>query len=251
MRRKMKNTAAPAIHAPAPRQTIHQHGTNWPLVIIAGVAAGALAMWVSWLFLAFLFWMMGSREPGALAAEVVFGILVLAVLALVSREIVGYFISKWFDGKRELQELINDGLYHQQIAAQSGVTDSRTTSEDSRLVKIIMLVMSEAYRYYGKYGAYGTNDARPWSRRSVAGLTIAGESKPVGETVINSKLRWWLEREEIIIDKQINVDQFPELENVRELVQRRFNVPVKFVGNIAVNTSLPNQGYGFGDEIQK
>jgi len=248
----MRNTTGAAIPAPAPRQTIHQHGTNWPLILLVGVISAALAMWLFWAFLAFLFWMMDFSEPGQQAAATVFWLLVVAIVAIFAYIIGGYFIGKWFDGKIELQREINYGLRNQALTAQAGVTDSRQISEDARLCKLVMLVMFNAYQFYAQFGEFSANDPRPWSRRSVAALTIAGEQKPVGETIINGKVKRLLVAEDVIIDEQINVADFPTLDFVREMLERKFTMPVKFYGaGVEVSNSLPDQRYGFSEIIQK
>jgi len=248
--RKMRNAATTAIQPQAPRQTIHQHGTNWPLIILVSVLSIPLALFLVWAFLTFLFYEMEFEKPGYQSSLVVFGLLCLAVLGIVSREIIGYIISKWFDGRLELQQLINDHQRSQQLLAQTGVPASRPTSEETRLGKLIMLVMWHAYDHYSRFGEYGANDAKPWSRRSVAALTIAGESKPVGETIINGKVKRFLERENVIASDKINIDDYPNLDSVRDLLERRFNVPIKFYGNVN-NVTLPHQEGGFSEFIEK
>lgn len=251
MARKMKNTAA-TIAPQAPRQTVHNHATNWPLIIIAGVISGGVAMWIVWAFLAFLFYMMDFKTPGQQAAQAVFFLLVIAIAGIISKEILGYIIGKIYDGRIELQKEINFGLRQQQLTAQAGVTTPRQMSEDSRLCKLVMAVMFAAYNDYSQSGIYGSNDQRPWSRRQVALQTIAGETKPVGDTVINGKVRRLLQVEGVIDDgDQINIDDYPNLDFIREMLERRFSMPVRFYGNVDFNGSLPDSVGGFEQIIQK
>jgi hypothetical protein len=84
----------------------------------------------------------------------------------------------------------------------------------------------------------------------VAALTIVGESRPVGETIINGKVKRFLEREGVIASDKINIDDFPNLDSVRELLEHRFNVPIKFYGNVN-NVALPHQEGGFSEFIEK
>lgn len=212
-----RSEAKAQVISPPPRTEVHHHPSEvGPILAKAGVAIATPI--IAWLIGLFLLNMAGVRHPGQVLAELTFWLIGVAVFLFVADRWFSNFLSRWFEHKEALAEEQTRQLQYRQLMTQSAVTDSRTSGDMQRLASLIYMIMLDAYDDYARQGPY-TGAWRPWSRRPAGErvLVTLGETAPVGQD-FGSKVRPFLERNEIIVNDQLNLTRYPDLSHVQRLL---------------------------------
>lgn len=240
-RKKIDNTAA--VSAPVKNTTIIEPSQAGLAAVI--ILAILVIPFLGWFALVFIMSKLGYYHPDEAAAEF---IAILVISALVFSGVVFIFnaiINKVLDHLKAMKMLDLDMLDRQaRIATLPATTSVNMTNEAKLKARLIRAVVYNALfnGYTDKDGSlYGK--VQPWSRRSVAQMTIAGETPT--EAVAGSVARWLTEKKFLVSDRQLNLKKYnfnPEdfLQAVTEEIYRDFGRPINF--NVTDDT-LNNWGY--------
>lgn len=246
-RRKINNVAASSLPDPTPvNQTVHHHGTNWPLIIWSAVPAVALLLIILWLFLVHLFGELGYRHPGREAAFWVLAIPLFAIATWLLGQLAVAVGDSIIAGVHaiviDVQKEITERKRLELAATQSLLDPGRMNEGDYQFAQVVLAVMNEAYNFLEKNKATAfKNRWRPWSINSTLdaakALEITLTQAKAGQVVK------WLRANDVVTgdgDGQINMDAYPDKGAVRALLDNKFGKP------IVINKFPPlrdNQGY--------
>ena len=206
---------------PLPRTTIHHHH-NGPspvgiaIAITIGVGVLAAGLWYAGIF---LLRQMAVRHPAEAWAAILLGTpLLLALNWLFNTEVDRRDASR--QAHAEKMKLLELETLRLQRTMQPALLNPSKVNGDNRLAELIMLIMTQAYKYLEQRGRF-RGQARPWSRRQGGAfvLTALGESKEVGGDLA-VKAKSFLLFHDIITpdDEQINTARYPDIDAVRMLL---------------------------------
>ncbi|MHC4617979.1 MAG: hypothetical protein ACYTEQ_09520 [Planctomycetota bacterium] len=234
--RKFKNEVDAPTAGEGPTH-IHNYTPSETTPIFARAVVGAIAIFVGWHVLVFLFDQMGILDPGrALAQVIIWGIIIAAFIFVAGRWLDGA-IANFYKHRQAMADKETERMRYQQIMLNSMAKDTRRLGDDQRLAALILSVMEDAYDQLARSGkSKFAGLARPWSRRSAGSvvLTSLGEVEPVGDE-FGRKARQFLQDQHIIIGDQINLRHFPDLAAVQI---KLYQPPVLPLRN---NSTIKNQ----------
>lgn len=217
MKRKF-DTQAQAGTFEKPPAHVHHHTPSEATPILAKAGVGVLGLIVFWLFGLFLLSQMGVHKPAeTLAHLIVYGCLLIGGAWWVDR-LVRHYVERYFAHKETIEQERTQQMRYKQVLTHSAVTDSRREGDDKRLASLIYLILLDAYDYYAKHGPY-RGAWRPWSRRPAGEyvLLTLGEQQPVGPE-FGAKVRGFLEKHEIIVSDQLNLERYPDIASVQRVL---------------------------------
>lgn len=229
-KRKMNNAAAGALPAqdrPPISQTVHNHGANWPGIVIVGFVCLLAILPVFWLILTFLFGQLGSRNPSYDAAWW----LIYPPLGLCGLAVLKWFLTDWFAHKERMAEKLAEISYNKMLMA--GTSTTADYGRNQRKAAIIKAVMAQVYRDLRDNNLpYKNGASRPWSKRQAEGLTIPGLGK-VSQAEAEKVRDWLLEFQMIDTHKtnsQPNLRKYPNYETAANMVDVRYKVTMVRAG---------------------
>ena len=217
MRKFRAQSPAPPPKPPGPTH-IHHHQPGEMEKVLSRVVGLFLSVGILWLIGLFLLNQAGVRNPNRTLAIIVVWVAVALCLMFFFRFTLIDLWDRWLSHREEIERERTQQVRYQQMLAGSAVVDTRTTGDRQRLTALILHILIDAYHHVATSGPYRGGE-RPWSRRQAAGrtLTTLGESAPVGEA-LGGKVRPFLEQHQIIINDQLNLEQFPDLASVQRLL---------------------------------
>lgn len=184
--------------------------------ILAKLVAALILIFISWPIAIFLLKTAGIKHPEeTLAQTLVF--LPLSVLLLFGlRLIIGDMFTRWLDHRLE-QKQADIELTRLRYAMQLNMAaTSRSIGDNKRFEELIIAVLFDAYEYHHKYGRF-TSIKRPWSRREAEKIIMV-DNQPAGYALA-TKVRPFLEANQIIVNNQLNLKKYPDISSVKELLQ--------------------------------
>lgn len=232
-KKQMNNAAAGMMPPPSPvgPQVVYTRqphpGGLFLIRFLCAVALAPLAWWGG----VFVFEQAGFKKPEQALAELL--ILVLIVLPLLVG--VAWGVSKLLDQihahRQAMAQIeLEARRYSSLTAGAPALPDGRLTDEEKRLFENLCVVMEQAYRDLAQSGPYGSNDKRPWSKRSVLSMPAPPRHGRMPDNQA-TKIREWLVEYGVVIgdpqSDQINTLVYPTWQDFRALVEEQFNMAVK------------------------
>ncbi len=238
-----RNATSTTLRPDPPRPTIHNHAPSAAPVIAVLFICGIIGVVLGWHFLVYVFAKFGARDPEQDLATVIIALIIIAIIGFFAKFILIGIIRMFLDNKIELEEIRLQMAQQQQLTATVGAPAGRALGVDEKFAKLVLLVMHEAYNHLAAVGQYEHSDAKPWSWRQAIRHTIGGENIP---EQMARRVRPFLEGNGVITGDIIQVGKYERLDDIRAMLDRRYNVPVAYNA-----TPLPhsaNSGYEFTDE---
>jgi hypothetical protein len=241
-KRKMSNTASAAVEMPrvtAPT-TIHNHGTNWPMIIITGVGCALLSLPILWVFFVYLFQQLGYNQPQRVAAWWILAVPIFLIIVWAVGWLADRILSEVREIVVETQKEVTRREEVRLLAAQTSIDPGRMNEADYEFARVILAVMMIAYEWQkvnqrlefpGRW--------RPWSMRS-AKETAKGIGIKLTDAQANG-VSLWLHNHNVITsaDSGQITKTYPDLSNVRLLLEKEYGKPI-----VVVSPALrDNRGY--------
>jgi len=193
---------------------IHHHQATDTGPLIIKTATAILLIILSWPAGVFVLEKAGFKHPDKTLANGLIIIILLIIFALALNYAITDKLRQYLDFKREMAEKEIERLRHMQLMQISAVTDSRQLNpQRQKLIKCCIAVMAKAYDYVAINKKQFTGPRRPWSRRQASIIIIDGQ--PAG--TVGELVRPFLEQNQVIVNNQINLKQFPNLASVQQL----------------------------------
>ena len=212
---------------------VHNHNVSsrsgmvftWFLVAILSVI-------LIWYAAVFVLGRAGFKQPEEVLAQALFFFITGMVFLMGGLWIVNHFImTPILSHKQVMAEIMRQYEIDRLKVAQQLPPEaaSRMTAEDRRFVSLVKMVMAGAYENrLDQEGNLIRGRSEPWSRRSVGELTLYGEQKPIGETVLAGRVKPWLMEQGILIDdRKVDRVTFPDLIEVEAALIREFGQPIQ------------------------
>lgn len=229
IKRKMTNTTDLSIPAPGPT-TVHNHAPN-PLWDYIGQAARLIVFLIFvWIGVEFMFWQMGSNDPGSAAAGlIIYGSLIAGGLWFLSFLFDSYF-ERYLGFRVEMTREMTRREEVRLLAAQTTLEPGRFNESDFQFARVILAVMMIAYDWRAAHnGQQFRGQWRPWSMRS-AKETANGIGIKLTDAQANGVSLWLHEKG--VIDSpaggQVTIT-YPDLSNVRLLLEKQYGKPIQVV----------------------
>lgn len=214
---------------------IHNHGTPWPGIIVAGFICGVALLFVAWGIGVFLLDRAGFKRPDqSLANGILILLIILPAVGLVSwllERVPRAIIRELRDWSLSEKEIDLQRWKIQALAGQASVpTAANLTEADVRFVRVVKQVVGAAYVYAATKGPYKAKEPRPWSRDVAKETILLWDGKKIGWTDANRLGKYVIDNE-IILDGQLNQGKYPTMDAVNDLLDKEFTRPI-VVGNL-------------------
>lgn len=211
MNKELNQTTTTDIKTPT---HIHHHQATDTGPLIIKIATVILLIILSWPAGVFVLEKAGFKNPDKSLANGIIIIVVLIIFILAINHALTDKLNTYLDFRREMAEKDIERLRHMQLMQISAVTDSRQLNpQRQKLIKCCVAVMAKAYDYNATHKKPFSGPRRPWSRRQASIVVIDGQ--PAG--TVGELVRPFLEQNQVIVNNQINLKQFPNLASVQQL----------------------------------
>lgn len=195
----------------------HYHTPSYAGLVFSGFTVVVLTVVLGWLALVFLFDQAGSRRAAADAAACVMGLGIIAgvigAVGLTARLILNDLLAH----RERMGEMLLEveRVRSRAVQAIPPATGAVMIDQDKRKYRAAVMVMSRGFQSVDERGRLLTK-GEPWSKRSVGGLILLGETKPIGEDTDLAKgvKPFLLERGILRDDRTVNLAKFPDLASV-------------------------------------
>ena len=199
-----------------PPAIIHRHEPSPFAEMMARVVGGLVAIVTLWLGGEFLLTKVGIRDPDRILAEVVLWLLGGGPVLVLTAWGLNHLLDRWLSHREQMADKLTEQLRYRQLMQHSAVVGARRSGTDARLAALVIAIMMNAFDHHARRGQF-RGQWRPWSRRAAAEIVLAGESAPVGEAMAR-KARAFLERHQVVVDGQLNLDRYPDLASIQRLL---------------------------------
>lgn len=241
-KRKMNNEVATAVQPTPGPTTIHNHSTSWPGVIFAGFLCAVALLPLTWYILVFLFDQMGSANPRKDAAFWIVAILFAIIGIYLLNWFLPRYIDSWFNFKLEVEKEVTRREEVRLLAVQTAIEPGRMNEADYEFARVVLAVMQNAYSFLDRQG-YVTfpGRARPWSKSAVLETADKIGIKITQDRALS--VSKWLADRGVITSPDLGqiAPAFPDLSNVRAMLDREFGKPIQLVSP----TLRVNRGFKF------